>query len=120
SSSSLSEGSKETVDALITDSAHERMLKYAHGNPRDYLALFRKSYFKFYTSSSAKITSAIVDRAAKELGVEKLEIAKGSTGAKALLTKIVKFVLHDKQLSAFFVKVDQMADLDILFLIHAR
>lgn len=111
---------KVNTRELFTNSAYERTLKFSHGNPRDFLSLFIKSYFKFHTTETEKITSDHVDEAAKELGSERIESTKGNPAATKLINEIIKHTLQERQLGAALISSQNTKSRIFQFLLHHR
>lgn len=105
---------------LFTAPAYERILKFSHGNPRDFLSLFIKSYFKFHTTNTKQITSDHVNEAAKELGSERIESIKENLAATKLINEIIKHILQEHQLGAALISSQNTNSRTFQFLLHHR
>ncbi len=108
------------VDAFFTEKAFPRLLAYAHGNARDFLTLFRKSFLYFRDGSADQIGTPHVDRAAKDFALEKLDGIKEHAVAYACFNDIVSRVLHAQKSNGFLVDADLASNETLLFLVHNR
>jgi len=111
---------EEMVEAFFTEKAFPRLLAYAHGNARDFLTLFRKSFLYFRDGSADQISTPHVDRAAKDFALEKLDGIKENVVAYACFNDIVSRVLHAQKSNGFLVDTELASNETLLFLVHNR
>ncbi len=109
-----------TIDALLTPNAQVRLLKFSHGNPRDYLTLFRKAYINWREARSDRITVDHVTSAARDFGAEKLESLKEHQPGSELFRGVIKEILHGKHKAVFMVREKLAESVPLQFLIHNR
>lgn len=111
----------DEIPMLLTDAALERLLVFSMGNPRDFLNLFRKSFFDWRDLSSPQIALPNVDGGAKQLGIEKMETVRShGSGAFELFQSISRLVFYEKRTNAFLIRERMASTPAFLSLIHHR
>lgn len=116
----LPEDPIEFREQLFTEEAHVRLLKFSHGNPRDYLTMFKKAYLDWREGESLKINVDNVSRAARDFGAEKLESIKENAIGYALFQHILQDILHGKHQGVFMVREKVSGSTSLQYLVHSR
>ncbi|WP_437574201.1 hypothetical protein [Sorangium sp. So ce887] len=108
------------LDELFTEEAHVRLLKFSHGNPRDYLNLFKKAYLYWRESEAPKINVDNITSAARDFGAEKLDSIKENVAGSALFQGILKEILQVKHQGVFMVREHLASSVPLQYLVHNR
>ncbi|MBK8262661.1 MAG: hypothetical protein IPK80_15170 [Nannocystis sp.] len=110
-----------SIPQPATGAALDKLLLFSMGNPRDFINLFRRSFFEWHNSNSAQITVPNVEGAAKALGIEKMETMQSHGGGIfELFQTICGVVFYTKRTNAFLVRESRAGAYAFLALIHHR
>lgn len=109
-------------DAFVPDDVSERLVKFSHGNPRDYLLMLQDSCSRWgKMESQSRLQAADVEEAAKQMGEQRIELIKSlKSGAVGLYDHIIKEVLHERHAGVFMVKSTQSSEPGLLDLFYHK